>query len=303
MKRYKIFVSVCSYRDPLMAQTVDSLLYYKSGQHDVIVSIFDQGTEYYEDWQRSDIIYKQIDPRWSNGVGWARHINSLNLTDEDFYYQIDSHLLFDQDWDIYLIDDYFRGVEAFKTNKILLSNACNQFEMIDDKPVLIKTQNKDAIFHGKFVESESFLEYKLLSAHGCELGCPKKGAVIEAIHTFAGNMFTHSDYLTNVGICPFMYYHGEEQYITLDAFINNYKILHHTSIHTYHLKDTTNYKTKPWHEPVVNEYRINELNDISVNYWYKFVSSIDHETLNRFYIYSGVDYINDKLDKRSCGIK
>ena len=286
-----------------MAQTVDSLLYYKSGQHDITVSIFDQGTEFYEDSNRSDIIYKQINPHYTNGVGWARHINSLNLTDEDFYYQIDSHLLFKQDWDIDLIDDYFKGVEAYKTNKILLSNACYQFKMVDGKPFIIDPPQKDMVMYGKYIKEESFQKYKLLSAHGVEWGWRSEGTIIEAIHVFAGNMFTHSDFLTNVGICPYMYYHPEEQYIALSAFINDYKLLHLTKINTYHLDDTNNYASKPYHEPVIDIYRLNQLNDIGIHYWYNFVSSLDHDILNKFYVYSGVDYINDKLDSRACTIK
>lgn len=300
MKRYKIFVSVCSYRDPLLKQTVDSLLYYKSGNHDIIVSIFDQGTEYFEYEHQNNIIYKQIHPRFSNGVGWARHINSLNLSNEDFFYQIDSHLLFDQDWDQFLIDDYFLGVENYQTNKILLSNACHVFSMIDGSPVL-HTPPPDQTLHAKYYKwPEGYImdEYKLLLAHACHGSKIEEGNCIQASHVFAGNMFTHSDFLSNVGICPFMYYHGEEQYITLSAFVSGYKVLHQTSVHSYHLDYTGNYITKHCFEPCISEIRRNELLHISVNYWYKFVSSLSEKTLKEFYLYSGINYIDKSVDDR-----
>ena len=71
MMRKSIFVSVVSYRDPLLMETVKSIFEQKSGMFDVVVGIFEQinkedslpvkHPEFYDKY-RNDIRYKRIDP-------------------------------------------------------------------------------------------------------------------------------------------------------------------------------------------------------------------------------------------------
>jgi hypothetical protein len=88
---------------------------------------------------RDDVIYKRIDPEYSDGCVWARYINMLNITNEyDFIYQVDSHMLHDMNWDRALIEDYKRAMDMCETNKVIITGSCKSF-IIEEKDGEIKT--------------------------------------------------------------------------------------------------------------------------------------------------------------------
>ena len=136
MMRKSIFVSVVSYRDPLLMETVKSVFEQKSGMFDIVVGIFEQTAkedslpikypEFFDKY-KNDIRYKRIDPEYPDGVGWARAVNALQILNEDFYYQIDSHEVFDANWDRELVKDYNLGVEKFGTDKVIITAGCKIF--------------------------------------------------------------------------------------------------------------------------------------------------------------------------------
>ena len=139
-----IFVSIVSYRDPLLVETLKSLMEQKSGMYNIVVGIFEQITKedslpvkFPEVWDKykHEIRYKRIDPEYPDGVGWARAINALQIQNEDFYYQIDSHEVFDPNWDRELVKDYNLGVQKFNTDKVIITAGCKIFRYEDGKVI------------------------------------------------------------------------------------------------------------------------------------------------------------------------
>ena len=295
----KIFVSICSYRDPLLVFTLKSLIQSKSQLTEVTYGIFEQIERenslevlHPELVSRSDVKYKRIDPQYSEGVGWARHINSLQMTDEDFYYQIDSHTLFDERWDRQLICDYKEACQLTGTNKIVITSNCKNFDMINGSPALEHNRNVACV--AKFYQFDSDF---WIFAHG-EHTNPTL-TVTPAIHVFAGNMFTNSDWIRDVGIDPKIYFHGEEQMITLSSFAEGYKLFHGKQICCYHYLNSNQHTSKQDVEPVISEDIIALRKAISLEYFKKFIRNLDDNILNEYKSYSGVDYINRKLENRA----
>lgn len=297
-----IFVSICSYRDPMLKHTVESLLSTKSDETNVVISILDQSRIPNEIPPLDNIIYKQINPEYSNGIGWARHLNSLNLTNEDFYYQIDSHDIFDNDWDIFLVNDYIKHTNHYNTNKVILTSACKEF-IIDENNQFIKDDKKDVTAIVKYLVDHQFKDrYKSLIAHS-NYHIAQPDEIISAIHIHGGNLFTHSDYIKKIGISPYLAYNEEEQYSTLLAFACGYKLCHHTKIFNYHLSyDQSQYPTKIWVDPVISLERQAQIDDISLNHWKNFIDNLDPEILNQYKKYSGVDYTNQQLEPRALTV-
>ena len=295
----KIFVSVCSYRDPLLVYTVKSLMQSKSALTECTIGVFEQIEKehslevlYPELVARPEIKYKRIDPQFSEGVGWARHINSLQLTDEDFYYQVDSHMVFDYGWDRQLINDYIEGCEKADTNKVIITSNCKNFDM--DNGNVILEHNRNVACIAKFYQFNPNL---WLFAHG-ELLDPTE-SVMPAIHIFAGNLFTHSDWLMNVGVNPRIYFHGEEQVMTLSSFASGYKMYHGKQISCYHYKGSNQHTSKQNYEPVVSAEVIAERQHRSDIEFRAFLDSLGDKVLNEYKNYSGVDYINKKIEERA----
>ena len=92
-----IFVNIASYRDNLLIPTIKSLMHNESGRNKIYYGIFEQ-TKVEESLlkkcpeivEQENVRYKRIDPEYSDGAVWARAINSMQVYDEDLFYQIDS---------------------------------------------------------------------------------------------------------------------------------------------------------------------------------------------------------------------
>ena len=296
----KIFVSICSYRDPQLHYTLESLIENQSQLTKVVYGIFEQ-TRYEESLQanyphlidKPNVRYKRIDPEFSDGVGWARHLNSLQLDDEEFYYQVDSHMLFDKNWDRHLINDFKLAMETHHTDKIIINANCGCYN-IDE------FGNPQKFLHGAMTCKAgywSFHDNYILGAHG-EL-IPATEDLRKSIHLFAGNFFTHADWLKNVGINPHIFFEGEEQIMTLSSLQAGYKLLHPRQIYCYHLEDTNNYPTKQDFQQVVSSAQLDRNRNKSKREFNRFLDNCSDDFFEEYRRYSGVDYINRKLEDRA----
>ncbi len=87
----KIFVNVCSYRDKLLAPTLESALENESGRNHIVYGVFEQTAledslkvKYPHLANHQRVRYKRIDPEYSDGVVWARGINAMQIYEEEF---------------------------------------------------------------------------------------------------------------------------------------------------------------------------------------------------------------------------
>lgn len=301
----KIFVSIISHRDPLLHQTIQSLMDNKSQLPiKIIYGVFEQirlqdslFIQYPHLANHPDVRYKRIDPEYSDGVQWARLINSLQMDgDEDFYYQIDSHMIFDKDWDRFLFNDFKIASRMYNTHKIILGNGTLNFRMVEGKPVK-ESHPIDYTVHAKFFEFQK--EYFWVGAFPQLVASKDINYEIRpAAHIFAGNMFTHVDWIKDVGFNHIFTFGGEEQFITLKSFDAGYRLCHPSVVKAYHLWDTGNYVTKQNINQVVHPSRFDMTKQRSFNEMKKLVLSFDDDFFERFRVYSGVDYINRKLETR-----
>lgn len=297
----KIFVSICSYRDPLLHYTLESLIENKSNRHEATYSILEQVVykdsleKLYPDLvARPDVIYKRIDPQFSDGVGWARKVNSLNVRDEDFFYQIDSHMLFDPNWDRYLVEDYKRGVKKSGSNRVIIDGGTKTYTL-DENNVPHKHINADEIT--TYAKYYIWASHNLLGVHGHHV--PATSDVLPTVHLFAGNLFTHIEWLTNVGINHLSYFDGEEQLLTMTSFEAGYYLYAPTEVHVYHFAGSGEYTTKQWFEPVITMDKYSECVKTSIQQWTEYLENVSEDVLTDYFKYSGVDYINQKIEDRS----
>jgi hypothetical protein len=297
----KIFVSICSYRDPLLHYTLESLIENKSDRHEAMYSILEQVVYkdsleklYPELVAREDVIYKRIDPQYSDGVGWARKINSFNVRDEDFFYQIDSHMLFDPNWDRYLVEDYKRGVKKSGSKKVIIDGATKTYTL-DENGVPTKHIEVNGITtHAKYF---IWGKYSILGVHGHHV--PPTKDVMPTCHLFAGNLFTHTEWLTNVGINHMSYFDGEEQLLTMTSFEAGYYLYAPTEVHVYHFAGSGEYTTKQWYKPVISMVKYGHMVELAIKQWTQYLEHVQESVLIDYYNYCGVDYINQKIEDRS----
>lgn len=296
----KIFVSICSYRDPLLHYTLESLIENKSDRHEATYSILEQVVykdslekHYPELVARPDVFYKRVDPQFSDGVGWARKVNSLNVRDEDFFYQIDSHMLFDPNWDRYLVEDYKRGVKKSGSKRVVIDGATKTYTL-DEDGVPYKHQEDNMTTYAKYF---AFDRYSILGVHGHHVPATKD--VMPTSHLFAGNLFTHIEWLENVGINHLSFFDGEEHLLTLRSFEAGYYLYAPTEVRVYHFAGSGEYTTKQWFKPVISMDKYSKLVALSIKQWTTYLETVPESVLIDYYNYCGVDYIGKKIEDRS----
>lgn len=296
----KIFVNIASYRDPLLSLTVRSLIKSESGRNKITYGIFEQ-TSLEESLITKDksltelpnVRYKRIDPEYSDGAVWARKVNATQIYDEEFQYQIDSHMLFDKDWDHYLILDYNQAKSVANTEKIILTTCCKNFEVIKGE-VFKHTLTEDITTEFKYVQFKKNLR---LTVHG--LWKPATKVVQPGIHFIAGNFFTVTDWIKDVGYNSNIFFEGEEQVQSLQSILAGYKIYYQRKSKTYHLLHTNDYITKQEINPIVSLERFTLNQKRSEKELIDLIYSIPESELERYRELTGVDYINRKLEERA----
>ena len=105
-----IFVNLASYRDPECHKTVKSLIFNSSNWKNLRICVCEQNDE--EDLSclhELDSIYHKIikvislSYKDARGPTWARFLIQQQYNSEQYYLQIDSHTIFEKDWDTKLI--------------------------------------------------------------------------------------------------------------------------------------------------------------------------------------------------------
>ena len=94
----KIFISIASYQDPLLKATINSAFNNADSPENLIFGVCDQSNFpiNVEDFSfGSQIKLEVIDPKTSEGPCWARKRVQKFYNNEDYYFQIDSHMQFE----------------------------------------------------------------------------------------------------------------------------------------------------------------------------------------------------------------
>lgn len=301
---HTIFVNIASYRDFLLINTLSSLVKNESGRNKIIYGVFEQNEydeslpvkhkEFFDSlFVENKIRYKRMEPRFSDGTMWARSINSMQIYDEEFMYQIDSHMLFDKDWDHYLMLDYYQAREIEDTEKIILTSGTKNFELYENH-ITKHVMTKDITVKFGYYQFEKNLT---LRVHGPWI--PATEVVTPSIHAIAGNFFTTTKWVKDVGYNSNLFFDKEEQYMAISSTLAGYKMYHQRKIKCYHFLGSAKHTTKLDVNPVIDQEILLKNKEREQKEFVRYIYSLGEERLKEYYRISGVDYINKKLDKRA----
>lgn len=104
----KILISIVSYREKELLNTVKSFYEDASNKDNLLFSIVSQDDEH-PDLSFIDpdcLSYIQVHWKDTFGVGWARNLAQKAFSDFDYYLQIDSHMFSEKNWDLKLLDSF-----------------------------------------------------------------------------------------------------------------------------------------------------------------------------------------------------
>jgi hypothetical protein len=313
----KLFVSIASYRDILLETTLndaynnalykDSLVFgvidqsYASETLDLSCLTFNQ-----------QIRYVRIDPEYSRGVCWARHMAQTFYNEEDYFLQIDSHTIFDAGWDKYLIDRLEELQELH--DKPIITGYPTAFYVVDGDITNIKKSEKlewcdtmTVVKNESFQKNDFYIKIK---------GDHKKN--VKAVHGYlvaGGFLFSIGRMVEEVPYDPYMYFHGEEQSFALRAWTWGYSIFHIDMVPVYHHYNDPNRplynRLTPWSDVLTIQKKITdhwyELEDMAKRRLVNLVTGQDLgiyslgkvRGLKQYKEWSGIDYLNRTLNENA----
>ena len=301
----KIFISIASYRDPLLANTVkdayDNAYYKDSLAFGIVDQSFGMETfdpSFFE--FKKQIRYIRIEPQHARGACWARHLCQTLYHEEDYYFQIDSHTIFDKHWDKKLIEEY-RHLEQYHANPII-SSYPYPFDIIDGDLTNLKKSAKSKACMLLVVNKEvtfSNEREQHVSAKGTYL------AKHEPCHAFlvaGGCLFGPGHLVERVPYDPHLYFSGEECTYALRLWTHGYNLFHTCDLPLYH-QYVGKYRTKHWADKMIephmqtkwheySEAGKRRVNRITTGKELGIYGLGNKRTLQQYIDFCGVDYIN-----------
>ncbi len=184
----------------------------------------------------------QVHPRESLGVCWARSICQTLYDGEPYVLQIDSHTVFAKGWDTYL-----RGAMESLPDKSVLSTYPYGFHWEAGKPVLDCEVSLETTLVLRPMPDQAFsAESPILRFEAKHLF---ERRFVPAAHLSAGFLFAHGRFVEDIPYDPQLYFHGEEQNLTLRAYTHGWHLFHPPYIPLYHLykQPGTDHKSHHWH--------------------------------------------------------
>ena len=141
----KIFISIASYRDPVLIDTVNSALANASNpdrlSFGLVIQDIEKDIPDFSKYKNISIV--TMHPRDARGAGFARDIAISLIKDEEYFLQIDSHTMFESGWDELVIEEFNKAKDISKHNKIILSYFPPPFYVESNKKFSIVTNSKD----------------------------------------------------------------------------------------------------------------------------------------------------------------
>jgi hypothetical protein len=313
----KIFISVASYRDMLLSTTLSSAYNNSAYKDSLIFGVIDQS--YASETLdlsalafNKQIRYVRVDPEYSRGTCWARHTAQTFYNEEDYYLQIDSHTIFDQDWDRCLID----RIEELKEihDKPIITGYPTAFQVVDGDITNLKKLARTgwcdtmvAISDQSFQNDNFYIRIK---------GDHKRD--VKTVHGFlvaGGFLFSIGQIVEEVPYDPYMYFHGEEQSLALRAWTCGYNIFHIDTVPLYHHYNDPNFqfykRLTPWADSETTKKkttdRWHELEDMAKRRLANLVTGQNlgvyslgkNRSLEQYRKWSGIDYSNRTLNKNA----
>ena len=310
-----IFISIASYRDFYCSKTLESAFLNATNPQNIFVGLCIQNDENDESCYLSNpslVKYKNnvrtinLKHYEAKGPTWARYLCTTLMNNEDYFFQIDSHTLFEKDWDtkcINMIDEIKKNTSS--TDVVLSHYPPSYDDIKNDKR---NVHNVDTICQSFFNERGMV---SFLGAEGVDM---TKYKFVQTPHIAAGMFFCEGKCLKEVPYDPYLpnLFVGEEILHSARVWTSGYDIYSPTENVVYHLYTRAD-QPHVWDDN--KKYNDNDaFNKVKLimnfgpegNIPEHVTDNIDKyglgkkRTLQQFLDFAGIDSVNKKITKNFC---
>jgi hypothetical protein len=315
-KNKTIFISIASYRDLYCSRTLESIYENAKYPNNIFVGLCIQNNDEDEDCLIKNKNFKKymknvniirLKAYEAKGPTWARYLCTTLFNNQDYFFQIDSHTLFDKDWDYKLM----KMTDEIKTNTgskdIVISHYPPSYEDYNNKNIDKKMVT--SICKGFFNDRN------MISFLGAE-NVNMNNHYVKTPYIAAGMFFCEGKCLKDVPYDPNLpnLFVGEEILHSARIWTSGYDIYSPTEVVIYHLytrsdqphiwDDKKNYNDEDAHNKVKMLLTLEEDVNKKVPEYVK--ENIDKyrlgnkRTLDDYYNFAGIDLKEKKVNKNFC---
>lgn len=309
----KIFIAIASHLDLELRNTILDCVNKAKHPENLVFSICLQ----YDDNPGTDesciddllALYNIKIKKYHYSIGeggcWARQIAQQAYNGEQYSLQIDSHIRFIKDWDTIIINDY-EDLKLNGVSKPLLSYCSPPYFRDDAKgidTVFMRENELDKmdVIKIRRIVSELWVEY---GGYHNEVNTEFKNIKVPLL--YGGFVFSDGAWVVDVEQDPEHYYTGEELALSIRSFTKGYDIFTPRQIITWHRNFTGNIAKciKHWniHGHTIGDkkhiHAVSRLRMLIFGGDLGKYGNGDVRTVDQFMEFSGIDFINLKINER-----
>jgi len=230
----KIFISMAALNENFVYETVESAIKNANNPELLSFGIFSQDpekTDYNFRKLSSRVCHVRADSKDILGVGASRlNASVLRQYDEEFYLQIDAHLVFTKGWDSVLLQRYSELSQ--KCSKPIISMGGPRW-FYENNKVVLDGESNGVLIASPLLDSSS-------SSNHIVYGTSLFSETQESFFSTAQFLFAKTSLINEVPPDPFILFEGEEPTFSLRACTRGYKIYAIEDVLFYHLDKTKN---------------------------------------------------------------
>ena len=291
LKSAEIFVSIASYRDIDLVNTINDLYENAKDPDKVRVVVFNQTDYETDEVHKMDFGGRNVevysaDYRKTKGVCWVRHKIQTYIEQEKYYLQIDAHMRFGKDWD----DKFIHYLKMANSKKPVITFYPSAFDY--ENGITQRNIIKNEI-RGLNRKALSSLGYGLDKTrcnleHGDDL--PILGTTIAA-----GFLFAPIEYVKEVPYDPQLFWNYEETDQTLRGYTNGWDFFGLPECLIWHKYNTSGGSPKHYTEVDDTMHRENRSNEHAERKYFDPTYKTSYplgnsRTLSEFEILNNVDF-------------
>jgi hypothetical protein len=256
-----IFISIASYRDPELERTIHSALDNAVNPQDLHFGVMLQEFEKFApdlSWV-PNLTLKTVHPKMARGAGYARAEIIPMYSGQDYFLQIDSHTIFEKNWDQLCIDQYKKAQDLSKNNKIILSYFPPPFYVESNKQISIIKNSKTQL---PYATKQKPMLTKRGEWTAERVKLSNKNLPEESTTILAGFVFASGELIKEVPYDPEISFFGEELCFAIRAWTRGWDIYSPCVTIVYHFYVREGY-SKVWKDRNLREISWKELELLS----------------------------------------